>query len=306
MHGKAAMKEKVILITGASSGFGRLTAEALAKAGHIVYASMRDIAGRNASSAAQMAEMSNHDGIDLRALELDVQSEPSIDAAVAQIIRDAGRIDVLIHNAGHMMFGPAEAFTPEQFAQQYDVNVLGTQRVNRGVLPHMRRQKQGLLVWISSSSSAGGTPPYLAPYFAAKAGMDALAVLYARELSRWGIETTIVVPGAFTKGTNHFAHSGRPADAARLAEYEAGPYKGFGEEVQKAFAAIVPDDADANGVAEAIVDVVDTPFGKRPFRVHYDPTEDGANVGFTVLDRLRSEMLHRVGLSDLLKPKLLV
>jgi hypothetical protein len=186
------------------------------------------------------------------------------------------------------------------------VNVLGTQRVNRGVLPHMRRQKQGLLIWISSSSSAGGTPPYLAPYFAAKAGMDALAVQYARELSRWGIETTIVVPGAFTKGTNHFAHSGRPADAARLAEYDAGPYKGFGEEVQKAFAAIVPEDADANGVAEAIVDIVDTPFGKRPFRAHYDPTEDGANVGFAVLDRLRSEMLHRVGLSDLLKPKPLV
>jgi NAD(P)-dependent dehydrogenase (short-subunit alcohol dehydrogenase family) len=70
----------------------------------------------------------------------------------------------------------------------------------------MRAAKQGLLVWVSSSSSAGGTPPYLAPYFAAKAAMDALAVQYARELSRWGIETTIVVPGAFTKGTNHFAH----------------------------------------------------------------------------------------------------
>jgi NAD(P)-dependent dehydrogenase (short-subunit alcohol dehydrogenase family) len=170
------------------------------------------------------------------------------------------------------------------------------------VLPHMRSAKQGLLVWVSSSSSAGGAPPYLAPYFAAKAGMDALAVLYARELARWGIETSIVVPGAFTKGTNHFAHSGRPADEARAAEYEAGPYKGFSEQVQEAFAAIVPDDADAGGVADLIVEVVDTPFGKRPFRVHYDPTQDGADVGFTVLDRLRAEMLHRVGLSDLLKP----
>jgi NAD(P)-dependent dehydrogenase (short-subunit alcohol dehydrogenase family) len=178
----------------------------------------------------------------------------------------------------------------------------GTQRVNRAVLPHMRSAKQGLLVWVSSSSSAGGTPPYLAPYFAAKAGMDALAVLYARELARWGIETSIVVPGAFTKGTNHFAHSGRPADEARAAEYEAGPYKGFSEQVQEAFAAIVPADADAGGVADLIVEVVDTPFGKRPFRVHYDPTQDGADVGFTVLDRLRAEMLHRVGLSDLLKP----
>ncbi len=297
---------KIILVTGASSGFGRLTAEALAKAGHTVYASMRDIAGRNARQVEDIARFSKENGMDLRTIELDVQSQESADAAVARIIADDGRIDVVMHNAGHMAFGPAEAFTPEQFAHLYDVNVLSAQRVNRSVLPHLRRQKQGLLVWVSSSSSAGGTPPYLAPYFAAKAGMDAMAVQYARELSRWGIETSIIVPGAFTSGTNHFAHSGQPEDAARAAEYEAGPYAGFGEQVQKAFAEIVPPDADASAVAEAIVDVVDAPFGKRPFRVHIDPTEDGADVGFTVLDRLRAEMLHRVGLSDLLKPRVLV
>ena len=166
------MSKKIILITGASSGFGRLTAEALAKAGNTVYASMRDIAGRNAKNAAEMAETSKRDGVDLRAIELDVQSEPSIDVAVKKIMAESGKIDVLVHNAGHMMFGPAEAFLPEQFAAQYDVNVLGTQRVNRAVLPHMRAAKQGLLLWISSSSSAGGTPPYLAPYFAAKAAME--------------------------------------------------------------------------------------------------------------------------------------
>src|SRR6201999_3769561 len=146
----------------------------------------------------------------------------------------------------HMSYGPAEAFTPEQFAQLYDINVLGTQRVNRAALPQLRKQGRGLLVWVSSSSSAGGTPPYLAPYFAAKAGMDAMAVVYARELSRWGIETSIIVPGAFTGGTNHFAHSGKPADQARVAEYEAGPYKNFGSEIREAFAAIVPPDADAS------------------------------------------------------------
>jgi NAD(P)-dependent dehydrogenase (short-subunit alcohol dehydrogenase family) len=296
------MSKKVILITGASSGFGRLTAEALARAGHTVYASMRDTLSRNAKNVAEMADTSRRDGVDLRAIELDVQSETSVEAAIKKIIVDSGKIDVMIHNAGHMMFGPAEAFTPEQFAEQYDVNVLGTQRVNRAVLPHMRAAKQGLLVWISSSSSAGGTPPYLSPYFAAKAAMDSLAVLYARELSRWGIETTIVVPGAFTKGTNHFAHSGRPADEARVAEYEAGPYKGFGEDVLKAFGAIVPEDAEPAVVADKIVEAVDMPFGKRPFRIHYDPTEDGASVSFAVIDRVRAEMLHRVGFPDLLKP----
>jgi hypothetical protein len=127
-------------------------------------------------------------------------------------------------------------------------------------------------------------------------------VQYARELTRWGIETSIIVPGAFTGGTNHFAHSGRPADTARLAEYEAGPTKALGDEILKAFAAIVPPDADASAVSEAIVKVVDMPFGKRPFRIHIDPTQDGAEVTFAVMDRVRAEMLHRVGLSDLLVP----
>lgn len=293
---------KIILITGASSGFGRLTAEALARAGHTVYASMRDTAGRNAPVVKEMAALSRDSGIDLRTVEMDVQSQDSIDKAVTQIIGATKQIDVLIHNAGHMVFGPAEAFTPEQYAQLYDVNVLSTQRVNRAVLPHLRRQKNGLLVWVSSSSSAGGTPPYLAPYFAAKAAMDSIAVQYARELARWGIETSIIVPGAFTRGTNHFAHSGKPGDANVVAEYESGPYAGFGEQVQKAFGEIVPADADVSAVAAAIVDVVNAPFGKRPFRVHIDPSEDGANIGFMVLDRLRAEMLHRVGLGDLLKP----
>ena len=85
---------------------------------------------------------------------------------------EAGRIDVVIHNAGHMSFGPAEAFTPEQFAELYDINVLSTQRVNRAVLPHMRRRGAGLVVWVSSCSTRGGTPPYLSPYFAAKGAMD--------------------------------------------------------------------------------------------------------------------------------------
>lgn len=295
--------KQVIVITGASSGFGRLTANALAKAGHIVYASMRETTGRNADVVADVEKFARDNRVDLRALELDVGSQASADAAIAKIVAEQGRLDVVMHNAGHMVFGPAEAFTPEQLAELYDVNVLSTQRVNRAALPQLRKQGRGLLVWVSSSSSAGGTPPYLAPYFAAKAGMDALAVVYARELSRWGIETSIIVPGAFTGGTNHFAHSGKPTDAARVAEYEAGPFAGFGEEIMKAFSAIVPPEADAALVADAIVEVVDAPFGRRPFRVHIDPTQDGADVAFGVIDRVRSEMLHRVGFSDLLHPR---
>jgi NAD(P)-dependent dehydrogenase (short-subunit alcohol dehydrogenase family) len=263
---------------------------------------MRETGGRNAAAVKAVEEYATERRVDLRAVELDVASQESADSAIGKIVAQSGRLDVVVHNAGHMVFGPAEAFTPEQFAELYDINVLSTQRVNRSALPQLRKQGRGLLVWVSSSSVAGGTPPYLAPYFAAKAGMDALAVQYARELALWGIETSIIVPGAFTSGTNHFAHSGTPADKERAGEYEAGPYKGYGKKIQEAFAAIVPEDADVGAVAESIVKVVDAPFGKRPFRVHIDPTQDGAEVAFAVIDRVRTEMLHRVRLDELLAP----
>ncbi len=295
--------KQIVLITGASSGFGLLTARALADAGHTVYASMRDIAGRNAAQADAVLKEAKERSVDLRVVELDVTSDASADAAIEQILKRDGRLDVLVHNAGHMVFGPAEAFTAEQYAQLYDVNVLGTQRVNRAALPAMRRQGRGLLLWVSSSSTRGGTPPFLAPYFAAKAAMDSLAVSYAGELTRWGIETSIMVPGAFTKGTNHFAHAGRPADTAREAEYMEGPYAGMPDKILKGLAALEPADADAAEVARKMVEVVDMPFGKRPFRVHVDPSQDGAEIVNGVADRVRRELFWRAGIEDLLQPR---
>jgi NAD(P)-dependent dehydrogenase (short-subunit alcohol dehydrogenase family) len=295
--------KQVIVITGASSGFGALAARALAHVGHTVYASMRETTGRNAPQVAEVARYAAKHKVDLRSVELDVASDASAKAGIDKVILDNGRLDVLIHNAGHMSFGPAEAFTPEQFAELYDINVLSTQRVNRAALPHLRRQGQGLVVWVSSSSARGGTPPYLSPYFAAKAAMDSLAVSYASELTRWGIETSIIVPGAFTKGTNHFAHSGKPADAARASEYDNGPYAGLPDLALKGLASLEPADADAGSVADAIVKVVDMPFGKRPFRVHIDPSEDGAEIVNGVADRVRAELFRRIGIEDLLKPR---
>ncbi|KQV10845.1 oxidoreductase [Rhizobium sp. Root1203] len=296
------MSKQVIVITGASSGFGALTARALAKEGHTVYAGIRATEGRNAKAVADAAAFAKENGVDLRSVELDVASDASVEAGIAKIVADAGRLDVVIHNAGHMSFGPAEAFTPEQFAELFDINVLSTQRVNRAALPYLRKQGKGLVVWVSSSSTRGGTPPYLSPYFAAKAAMDSLAVSYAAELTRWGIETSIVVPGAFTKGTNHFAHSGSPADTVRAAEYNEGPYKGVPERALQGLAALEPADADAGTVAVAIVDVVAMPFGTRPFRVHVDPSQDGAEIVNGVADRVRAEMFRNIGLQDLLKP----
>jgi len=295
---------QIILVTGASSGFGLMTAQLLAQAGHTVYASMRETQRRNAPRVVEIAQWSKQQEVDLRTVELDVQSDSSVAAAIECILKDANGLDAIIHNAGHMVFGPAEAFTPEQFIQQYDVNVLGAQRVNRAALPHLRKQGRGLLVWVGSSSTRGGTPPFLAPYFAAKAAMDALAVSYSTELARWGIESTIMVPGAFTKGTNHFAHSGKPADADVAAEYDAGPYAGVADQALKGLASLEPADADPAEVAREIVKVVNLPFGKRPFRVHVDPSQDGAEVVNAVADRMRREMYFAIGLQDLLSPRI--
>ena len=294
--------KQVIVITGASSGFGALTARALAEAGHTVYASMRETKGRNAPQVEEAKKFAKDNDVDLRAIELDVSSQESVNAAIQQIVRANGRLDVVIQNAGHMVFGPAEAFTPEQLAQLYDINVLSTQRVNRAALPFLRKQRKGLVVWVGSTSTRGGTPPYLAPYFAAKAGMDALAVSYAGELARWNVETVIVVPGAFTSGTSHFANAGSPDDKARLTEYESGPTAELADQIRKGFQLTAPPSADVSEVAEAIVKVVDMPFGTRPFRVHVDPAGDGAEIVNGVADRVRAEMLRNMGLADLLRP----
>ncbi len=292
---------RVVLVTGASSGFGRLTAESLARAGHIVVAGMRAVDGRNATARRALEDLADREALQLGAVALDGQSLQSVADAVDTVVRAHGRIDVLVQNAGHMAYGPAEAFTPEQFAALYDVNVVGAQRVARAVLPHMRDRRSGLVVWVGSSSTRGGHPPFLAPYFAAKAGLDALAESYAAELVRFGIDTTIVVPGAFTSGTNHFTNAAVPADADRVAAHDE-EYGALRRDLTGRLAETVPTGADVQDVADEIVRVVDLPGGGRPYRVHIDPSHDGSEVVSAVADRIRAEFYRRVGIEDLLSP----
>ncbi|MEK1948972.1 MAG: SDR family oxidoreductase [Ensifer adhaerens] len=288
----------VILVTGAGSGIGRLSAEALARAGHTVYASMRGIDGRNSDRALEMRAAAERGGYDLRPLELDVLSQPSADAAVATIIAEQGGIDVVMHNVGHLVIGPTEAFTPEELAKVFDTNLFGVQRVNRAVLPEMRKREHGLVLWISSTTTKGGFPPFLGPYAAAKAAMDSLAVTMSYELTRFGIETSIVVPGAFTRGTNHFPTAGRPADEETVAAYAR--YDGLLDQVGERLSELTPAHADPRAVADEVVRIVGLPEGSRPARSVIDFVGDGAAEVIEVAERMRIDFARRIGIADLL------
>lgn len=295
------MQKQIILVTGAGTGIGKLSAQSLAEAGHVVYASMRDIAGRNAGRAAELRSRAAAKNIQLHPLELDVLSQDSADAAAATIVREQGHLDVVMQNAGHLVVGPTEAFTPEEIVKVFDTNVLGAQRVNRAVLPYLRGQESGLMLWISSTTTKGGFPPFMGPYGAAKAAMDSLAVTLAYEIARFGIETSIVVPGAFTRGTDHFPSAGKPADAATAAAYSR--YDGVMDQIGERLSALTPDNADPQAVADEIVRIVGLPAGARPMRSLIDFVGDGATEVFEVSERVRIEFAKRIGMGDLLEAK---
>jgi NAD(P)-dependent dehydrogenase (short-subunit alcohol dehydrogenase family) len=293
---------KTIVITGASSGFGAMTARHLADAGHSVYAGMRNTTDSNVKAVADATDYASQHGVALRVIEMDVGDEASVNEAIATAVAEAGGIDVVVHNAGHMVLGPTEAFTVEQIAAVYDVNVLSTQRVNRAVMPHLRSQRDGLLIWVGSTSTRGGTPPYLGPYFAAKAAEDSLAVSYAAEVARFGIDSVIIVPGSFTTGTNHFAHAGHAEDSEVAGDYDA-VLPDLMTQVGAKLADLAPDDADPTEVARQIVRVIELPKGARPFRVYIDPANDGGQEVGELGDRVRREFYQRIGLADLLAPE---
>ena len=224
---------------------------------------MRDTAGRNQKAAAAATEYAKEHGVELRPIELDVGSQASVDAAIAKIVADSGRLDVVIQNAGHMVLGPAEAFSAEEIDEIFDTNVLGDPAGQSRGAPPPPAAGAGPAPLDLEQQREGRHAPYLGPYFAAKAAMDSLAVTYADELARWGVETTIIVPGSFTTGTNHFANAGHPADAARASEYEQH-YAGLSQQVADRLAALAPPNADPTDVARAVVAAVDAAGGEAP------------------------------------------
>jgi len=292
----------VILITGAATGIGNLTARALAADGHTVYATVRDINGRNQEPANALRTLARQNDVNLHVIELDVTSQDSADSAVATILEEQGGLDVVINNAGHLYAGFVEAFTAEDIARLFDINVFGVQRVNRAALPHMRERHHGTLLY-TGSTIVITTPPFLGPYSSSKAAMDQLALTTAYEVSQLGIETVIVMPGAFTQGTQHFPDASHASDAEVTAAYS--DLEPLVEANEHATSSLFTNQADNDPqtVADEVVRILRLPYGERPFRSVVDGTHSGVQDVNAVLDAKRAEFTARLGFGDLLKLK---
>jgi NAD(P)-dependent dehydrogenase (short-subunit alcohol dehydrogenase family) len=246
-------EQQTVVITGASSGFGRDIAERFAAAGWRVFATIRDPRTKHAQAAAEIEAKG------IRVVDLEVTDQASVDRAAAEILA-SGPVDVLVNNAGASFTGPVEAFTPEAMQKQFDVNVFGPMRVSRAFLPFMRDRRSGLVVYVSSVAGRFAIP-FLGVYSSSKWALEALAEVSSYELSPFGVDVAIVEPGAF--GTNISSSRTAPDDAQRVKAYgEILPLAG---NVVKALATAAAT-RDTREVADAIFALAEQPRGTRPLR----------------------------------------
>jgi len=248
---------KRILITGASSGFGRDTAETLHRAGHTVYASLRDAQGKNRAPAEALRELG------IKTVELDVRDDASVEAGVKNVLAEAGKIDVLVNNAGIASAGVTEAFTAEQAKAIFDTNVIGLLRVTRAVLPSMRHQHDGLIINIGSILGRV-TFPFVGIYGASKFAVEALTDSLRYEVSQLGVEVVEVQPSGYP--TNFFPNIQTPADTEVTKSY--GEVGQIPEAMVKSLTATFEgnDAPNPHEVAEAIAKLVGQPKGTRAAR----------------------------------------
>ena len=250
-----------ILITGASSGFGRLIVTDLVQAGHRVVGSMRDIAGRNAAAAAEFKAMG------VCVVEIDVTDDASVEEGVAAATRILGQVDTLINNAGVGAHGLQENFSADDFRRLFDINVFGVQRMIRAVLPEMRARGEGLILNISSLLGRVALPFY-GPYNASKWALEAMSENYRAELSAFGVDIAIIEPGGFP--TRFIDNLMQPTSRDRdpgygdMASAPKATLEGF-----EGFLAANPQQAPQL-VADAVVAVIDGDPGTRPFRTEVD------------------------------------
>lgn len=261
-----------ILITGTSSGFGKLIADTLLDNGHRVVGSMRDPGGRNKTVAEQLTKKG------AAIVEIDVTNDESVTKGVERAqaaLESEGGIDVLINNAGAGVLGWQEAFTIENFQRVFDVNVFGVQRMTRAVLPDMKMKQSGTIIQISSLLGQF-VMPFLGPYNASKHAVEAIAENYRVELSQFGIESLILQPGAF--GTTFHESQMIPGDQDRTNSY--GEAAGAPEQQMDGLEQnLVGENApDPQMVADATLQLLKTPRGQRPFRT----VVDGLGMGDSI------------------------
>lgn len=291
-----------VLITGAGTGIGRLAARTLADHGHAVFATMRDPEGRNADKAEDLRAYGRERSLDLQVVELDVLDEASARSAVDQVVSSTGRLDVVVHNAAHLMFGITEAFEPEQVLASFDTNAVGALRVNRAALPVMRGLGSGLLLWVGSGTSFV-VPPFLGPYTAAKAAMDSLAESVAVDVARFGIETAILLPGPFTEGTEHFPNAAHAADEKTSEAYDELYGEALSRNGEATEGLFSPgQEQDVQAVADEIARIVGLPHGSRPYRSSVDFSDFGDQPLAAAAQVQRERLLTRMGLADTLHP----
>ena len=281
--------KQVVLITGSSTGFGRLFTETLARKGHTVFATMRDPRGRNAKNAAEIRTLAEKDSLPIHVLEMDVTDDASVERAVDAAVARGGRVDVAINNAGYYLSGLEEAVTTEQAQRLMDTNFFGPVRVNRAVLPHMRRQRSGVLMHISSGAGRVVLPS-AGFYCASKFALEALAEAYSYELAAQGIESVIVEPGQYE--TPVFGKTVTAADQARTETY--GAAKEFPAKVNGALSSTA---GNAQEVADAVLRIIETPAGEKQLRYFVGPQDFGLNEINALSKQVQTSMLEAFGLA---------
>ncbi len=275
--------QRTAVVTGASSGFGRLTAEALLTDGWRVYATMRNVASSNAPFAAELSAAG------ATVVELDVTNDASVEVAAARIVAESGAPDLLVNNAGNGFFGPVEAFTPAAVERQFATNVFGPLRVNRAFLPAMRERKTGLVIYVSSVVGRL-VFPFAGVYSASKWALEALAEASSFELAPSGIDVALVQPGAYP--TEIGGKVVGPDDAARAAAYEGLSH--YGDALFASLAAEAQS-RDSRDVAKAILALANAPAGSRPLRTTVPAGGAAAEINAAVAPIQRAEVEARGG-----------
>jgi NAD(P)-dependent dehydrogenase (short-subunit alcohol dehydrogenase family) len=281
--------KQVVLITGSSTGFGRLFTETLARKGHSVFATMRDPGGRNAKNASEIRTLAQNESLPIHVLEMDVTDDASVERAIDAAVAKAGRIDVVVNNAGYFLTGLEEAVTTEQARRLMDTNFLGPVRVNRTVLPHMRRQRSGVLMYISSGAGRIILPS-AGFYCASKFALEALAEAYSYEIAAQGIESVIVEPGAYE--TPVFGNTVTAADEGRISTY--GVIK---EIPAKINAALSSTAGNAQEVADAVLRIIETPAGEKQLRYIVSPQKFGVDEINALTKQVQADVLEAFGLT---------